>query len=211
MKYLIVNADDFGYSPGVNRGIIKAHQEGIVTSTSVMVHAIAADEAKSLAWYPKLAIGLHFVPNEGTPVADELQRQVDKFIGIVGKKPSHIDIHKVQEEDINLKDAVNIYAQANDIPARYSGAAKFINSFFGPHANGDVSVDKLKESLSEATEPYNELMCHVGFADEYLLTHSSYNTLRENELESICDISIKEFIEEMGLTLTNWDSIRQNL
>ena len=207
MKYLIVNADDFGYSSGVNKGIIKAHIEGIVTSTSVMVDAVTAYEAKDLVQYQGLAVGLHFVPSESTPIAVELQRQVDKLIAITGKQPSHIDIHKVREGDIDLKDTVNIYAHANSIPTRYSGTAKFISSFFGPHAAGDVSVAQLKKSISEATEPYNELMCHVGFADEYLLSHSSYSTLRENELESVCDNTIKEFINKLGLKLANWELI----
>ena len=48
MSFLIVNADDFGYSFSINKGIIEAHTKGIVTSTSVMVDAIAAKEAKDL-------------------------------------------------------------------------------------------------------------------------------------------------------------------
>ncbi len=47
-RYLIVNADDFGYSYGINKGIIEAHTKGIVTSTSVMVDSIAAHEAVNL-------------------------------------------------------------------------------------------------------------------------------------------------------------------
>src|SRR5437870_3779943 len=43
-RYLIVNADDFGLSPGVNRGIIEAHEHGIVTSASLMVRWPAAGE-----------------------------------------------------------------------------------------------------------------------------------------------------------------------
>ena len=39
MKYLIVNADDFGASPGITRGILEAHADGILTSTSMMVVA----------------------------------------------------------------------------------------------------------------------------------------------------------------------------
>ena len=43
MRYLIVNGDDFGLSPGVSRGIIEAHRHGILTSTSLMVDRPAAE------------------------------------------------------------------------------------------------------------------------------------------------------------------------
>src|SRR5438552_8888952 len=59
-KFLIVNADDFGQSCGVNRGIIEAHQNGIVTSASLMVLWPAAAEAADYARrHPKLSLGLH--------------------------------------------------------------------------------------------------------------------------------------------------------
>lgn len=59
---LIINADDFGYSSAVNRAIIQAHHEGVLTSTSLMVNERAADEAVRLAKAtPSLAVGLHLV------------------------------------------------------------------------------------------------------------------------------------------------------
>src|SRR5204863_697475 len=59
-RYLIVNADDFGLSPGVNRGIIEAHENGIVTSASLMVRWPAAQEAAAYALAsPRLGLGLH--------------------------------------------------------------------------------------------------------------------------------------------------------
>ena len=62
MSYLIINADDFGFSQGVNAAIIKAHEEGILTSTSLMVSGGAAQEAIALAKnHPELAVGLHLV------------------------------------------------------------------------------------------------------------------------------------------------------
>ena len=62
MSYLIINADDFGFSQGVNTAIIKAHEEGILTSTSLMVSGDAAQEAIALAKnHPHLAVGLHLV------------------------------------------------------------------------------------------------------------------------------------------------------
>jgi hopanoid biosynthesis associated protein HpnK len=61
-RFAIINADDFGFSHGVNAAIIKAHEEGILTSTSLMVSGDAATEAIALAKnYPSLAVGLHLV------------------------------------------------------------------------------------------------------------------------------------------------------
>src|SRR5215831_3654590 len=60
VRQLIVNADDFGQSPGVNRGIIQAHERGIVTSASLMVRWRAAAEAAAYARaHPRLGLGLH--------------------------------------------------------------------------------------------------------------------------------------------------------
>ena len=59
-RYLIVNADDFGQSHGVNRGIIEAHERGIVTSASLMVRWPAATEAAAYSrQHPHLSLGLH--------------------------------------------------------------------------------------------------------------------------------------------------------
>lgn len=61
-RQLIVNGDDFGFSSGVNQAIIAAHEQGILTSTSLMVTGDAFAEAVALAKaHPKLAVGLHLV------------------------------------------------------------------------------------------------------------------------------------------------------
>lgn len=61
-RFLVINGDDFGFSHGVNQGIIKAHEDGILTSTSLMVTGDAAAEAVALAkTQPNLAVGLHLV------------------------------------------------------------------------------------------------------------------------------------------------------
>jgi hopanoid biosynthesis associated protein HpnK len=60
LKQLIVNADDFGLTPGVNRGILRAFQDGIVTSASLLVTGSAFEEAVELARQnPELDVGLH--------------------------------------------------------------------------------------------------------------------------------------------------------
>ena len=104
-KHLIVNADDFGLSAGVNRGIARAHQEGIVTSASLMVRYPAAVEAAAYARaHPQFSIGLHvdlcewvFVNDTWNPryevvpaenaraVADEIARQLTAFRRLMGQ------------------------------------------------------------------------------------------------------------------------------
>jgi predicted glycoside hydrolase/deacetylase ChbG (UPF0249 family) len=203
-KSLIVNADDFGYSYSINKGIIEAHTSGIVTSTSVMVDAIAAHEAKELTKFPDLSIGLHFEVKEIVDVEAELDRQIEKFVAIVGKSPDHIDTHKRHTTDEGIKEVLEDYAKSHNIPVRIFNA-KHIGSL-GINS-GDCSLAQLKRSIDEATEEYNELMTHAGYSDDYLREHSSYSDLREEELKSICNPEIKQYIQEKGLILANWDSL----
>ena len=66
---IIINADDFGRSSSINRAVIKAHKQGILTSASLMVGGNAADEAVNLAKEnPSLAVGLHLVTIAGPAV-----------------------------------------------------------------------------------------------------------------------------------------------
>jgi chitin disaccharide deacetylase len=68
MRRLIVNADDFGLTSGVNRGIVEAHTSGIVTSATLMACGTKFQEAASLAAQaPKLSVGCHVVLVDGTP------------------------------------------------------------------------------------------------------------------------------------------------
>lgn len=70
MKQLIVTADDFGLTEKVNEGIIEAHRNGIVTTTSLMANGDAFEDAVSRArTMPRLAIGAHLNLTEGPPVA----------------------------------------------------------------------------------------------------------------------------------------------
>lgn len=70
MKELILNADDFGYTKGVNEGIIRAHRDGILTSATLMANAQAFDDAAERALAnPKLGVGCHLVLTRGFSVA----------------------------------------------------------------------------------------------------------------------------------------------
>lgn len=71
MRRLIVNADDLGRSEGVSRGIVRAHREGIVTATTLMANAPAAEHAATLARaHPSLDVGVHLVLTFARPLSD---------------------------------------------------------------------------------------------------------------------------------------------
>ena len=69
-RLVVINADDFGFAPGVNRGILEAHAAGTLSSTSMMVNTPAFAEAAALAreQAPRLGIGLHFNILVGAPL-----------------------------------------------------------------------------------------------------------------------------------------------
>ena len=69
MRRLIVNADDFGFTAGVNRAIVEAHTHGIVTSSTLMANGNAFEDAVHLAKsVPRLSVGCHVVLVDGEPV-----------------------------------------------------------------------------------------------------------------------------------------------
>lgn len=112
MKRLVVNADDFGFTSDVNRGIVDAHRGGILTATTLMATGAAFDDAVRLAREnPTLDVGCHLVlvGSPGLPetiphlvrtmalghirVYEELASQVRRIVD-AGLKPTHLDTHK---------------------------------------------------------------------------------------------------------------------
>jgi hopanoid biosynthesis associated protein HpnK len=71
MRRLIINADDFGLTGGVNRAIVEAHESGVVTSATLMANGQAFDDAIALAQCrPRLGVGCHLVLVDGAPLLD---------------------------------------------------------------------------------------------------------------------------------------------
>lgn len=72
VRKIIINADDFGLSKGVNEGVVKAHTEGILTSATLMTNMPQAEDAVALAKsLPSLGIGLHLNLTEGKPLSKD--------------------------------------------------------------------------------------------------------------------------------------------
>src|SRR5436305_2583066 len=151
MHYLIVNADDFGISPGVNRGIIEAREGGIVTSTSFMPRGPAAIEAAEYARaHPQFGVGLHidlseWVCRDGNweplyevvsledpqAVRDEIHRQLDRFRDLLGRDPDHVDSHQHAHRNEPVLSVARDLAQQLQIPLRHFSSVRYCGDFYG--------------------------------------------------------------------------------
>ncbi len=111
-KRLIVNADDFGLSPGVNRGIAEAHRRGIVTSTTLLVNQPAAKAAWELAQQlPQLGVGLHLNLTGGSPVSDpaRIPSLLDEGDSFFGDKEENFNRWRAEEIRQELQAQVDAF------------------------------------------------------------------------------------------------------
>ena len=104
---LIINADDFGLTPGINRAILELYRAGVLTSATLMATGPAFDDAVAIARAnPSLGVGCHIVFTDGTPASPA--EKIPTLIGADGKsfRPSVIDfvrallLGQIREEDI---------------------------------------------------------------------------------------------------------------
>lgn len=122
LRRLIVNADDFGMTPGVSAGILLARRHGIVTSTTVLVTADVDRDQLIAALDSGLGLGIHLNLTLGTPltrapslvdgdgrfvrdprraaaraemkeVEAEIEAQLERFVALTRRAPTHLDTH----------------------------------------------------------------------------------------------------------------------
>lgn len=90
MRRLIINADDFGLTSGVNRGILESHRNGVVTSSTLMACGARFDQAVELARQaPRLSVGCHVVMVDGSPTLNA--DQVSSLTATKGSAPCFRD------------------------------------------------------------------------------------------------------------------------
>ncbi len=115
MRNLIVNADDLGWTAGVNRGIAEAHRNGIVTSTSLLANGCAFDDGvRTSSELPRLGVGVHLNLSDGKPVAPKkevhsLLNEAGEFSGgpenlLFRLTAKNLDVNDVEREwDAQIK------------------------------------------------------------------------------------------------------------
>lgn len=213
-----MNADDFGVAAGVNQGIVECHRLGILTSASLMVERAATAEAVALSREnPELGIGLHWDGGgEGKPYVDtddlngvqaELDRQLDMFVRLMGRTPTHIDSESHTHREPELMPLFLEASQRLGVPLRGADQVTFEGGFYAQWTYAvteldRISVDALESLLRSVEEGWTEISCHPGYPTE---DHTSiYWTEREVEVRTLTDPRIREVVTELGLQLRSF-------
>jgi predicted glycoside hydrolase/deacetylase ChbG (UPF0249 family) len=229
-RLLIVNADDFGQSPEVNRGIVEAHERGIVTSTSLMVRGPAAAAAAAYArGRPALGVGLHFdlaewayrdgawvclyeVVPAGDPaaVAAEATRQLAAFRQLVGRDPTHLDSHQHVHRDDPARGLLAALGRDLGVPVRHFSPVRYCGDFYGQTGKGEpypegITADALVRVIAGLPAGGTELCCHPGYADD---VDSMYRAERAAEVAALCDPRVPAAIAEAGVELVSFAAAR---
>ena len=226
-KFLIVNADDFGLSPGVNRGIVRAYEDGIVTSASLMVRqpgaAGAADYAKR---NPSLSVGLHLdlgewvfrggewsalyqvvPPDDAGAVRDEAACQLETFLRLLGRPPTHVDSHQHAHRAEPLLGIAQSMAEQLRVPLRhFTPGVRYCGDFYGQGGKGDplpqlITPAALVDAISALPPGVTELACHPG---EDPTLNSPYRDERTAEVGALCHPTVRAAIEEHGVKLVSF-------
>ena len=230
-RYLIVNADDFGLTSGINRGIIEAHEHGIVTSASMMVRYPAAQEAAGWARsHPGLSLGLHFeaaewryrdgewyaayeVVRTADPAAveAELDRQLATFVKLMGRAPTHLDSHQHVHLTEPARSILLACAERLDVPLRScTSAISYNGNFYGQTGEGvpfpeGISLQRLREMIEGLAPGWTEFGCHVGYAAGL---DSVYLAEREEELRVLCHHQLRATLEQHNVQLRSFHDLR---
>jgi chitin disaccharide deacetylase len=224
VRELIVNADDFGQSVGINRGVIAAHERGIVTSTSLMVRwPAAADAAARACAHPALGVGLHldlgewvsrngeWIPvyevvdrSDVAAVHQEIRRQLDAFRRLTGGEPTHLDSHQHVHQSEPVRSSLCALARELEVPVRhYTPGVRYCGAFYGQTGDGEplpaaIEVDALLGILGALPEGVIELSCHPGLDDD---VDSMYRVERSVEVITLCDARVRAAIDTAGIRL----------
>ena len=230
MRRLIVNADDFGQSAGINEGIVRCFERGILTSASLMVRW---PEAKAAVEYARavrhFSIGLHVdlgewvyrngewvelysvaATDDPTAVRQEVFNQLETFRSLMGSDPTHLDSHQHVHRAAPVDAIVRELGATLGVPVRQTGTAiQYVGGFYGQGVKGEalhgaISVQHLSELLRALPEGTTELGCHPGLRRD---ARGMYVDEREQEVSALCDPRIPAIIAAEGIALISFRDV----
>lgn len=230
-RSLIVNADDFGQSAGINRGIITAIKHGVVTSSSLMVRWPDAPDAVAFAaTRPDLSLGLHldfgewafrdggWIPvydvvntDDERDVSREIDRQLTEFRRLTGHDPTHLDSHQHVHREEPVLGLTRAVAAELGIPLRHlAPKVRHCGAFYGQSGDGQsypngVSVGHLVNILESLPPGVSELCCHPGEGGG---PGSMYDAERRIEVRTLCDPTVRDTLSRLNIRLCSFSNFR---
>jgi predicted glycoside hydrolase/deacetylase ChbG (UPF0249 family) len=229
MRALIVNADDFGLSAGVNHGIVLGHQVGIITSTSLMVcQPAAAAAAETAGRLPRLSVGLHVDlaewhrdgdewlvryqfadPSDAAAAGVEVARQLALFERMMGRPPTHLDSHQHVHRQEPVRSLLRDRAAALGVPLRHESHVRYCGSFYGQGKAGEpypetIAAAALAALVRAMPEGVTELCCHPASQVD---RSWAYGKERLDEMASLCDPSVRDAVADAGVELISFAQV----
>jgi chitin disaccharide deacetylase len=231
-RSLIVNADDFGLSAGVNRGIVEAHEHGVVTSASLMVRWPAASAAVAAAkTWPAFSIGLHVdlgewryregawhVCYQRLPIGDagavaaEIDAQLAAFLAVVGRGPTHLDSHQHVHRREPVRRLMLERGERLGVPVRdLLGDVRYQGAFYGldhdgqPNPDG-ISYEAFLAAVNMLSEEVIEVGCHPAAEIDF---ESMYTSERLDELRTLCDPRLRTALSDGGFELASFHELEK--
>ena len=194
-----------------------------MTSTSLMVHGEAATEAvHAAAEHPGLDLGLHvdlaeWVCRDGewsqayaivdtsdaVAVAAELERQLERFEQLTGKRPTHLDSHQHVHREEPTRSIMGRRAKELKLPLRHHGRVRYCGSFYGHgHASAPlpraIEPERLVGLIEGLPEGATEICCHPAAS---VRPDFAYGPERLRELEALCDPRVRVAAEREDVRL----------
>jgi predicted glycoside hydrolase/deacetylase ChbG (UPF0249 family) len=218
VRLLVVNADDLGYDPEIDRGILEAHRRGIVSSATLMVETPHAARAVAAA-PPGLGLGLHAVVDPGSDRASaeaRLRGQIERFRLLAARLPTHLDSHKHAHAAPAVLAAFTAVARELDLPVRAIDASMrarlraagvlTADAFLGDAALRPAWTEEaLAAALLALGDGATELMAHPGFSPS--IARTSFGAEREVELAALTSARAKDALARSGARLCRYDEL----
>lgn len=210
MKYLIINADDFGYSRIFNDSILVLGKKGLISSTTVMVKWVTDEQSpqiRQLAGLAKshnISVGLHLEFADDN-FKFEIERQYERFILLFGFKPSHIDIHK----PVLLNEIMPVvldFCIENNLPCRNHkiNTSAVVQTQNEVLSGTKMSLAELKTAIENFKDGESyEILFHPGAYDPD--SKSAMNKERELDVQKIEDIN--PFLRENDIKLISYTDL----
>ena len=229
-RFLVVNADDLGLSAAVNDGIFAAHEEGVVTSASLMVRQGAARAAaERSAEHPDLAIGLHLDfgqwdyehgewlqaylrcdTDDRDAVEAESRAQLERFRALLGRGPTHLDSHQHVHESQPVAGVAEALAAELGVPLR-NRAVRYEGGFYGQSGKGEpfpegIAPERLCELIRSLPPGWTEIGCHPAAGP---VSTSSYDAERQIELRTLRDPAVRDLLNVTGVRLCSFAQVNR--